>query len=202
MPAEPVMTARKATTERQTKETQLRVEIDLDGAGRFEGDVGVPFLEHMLDLLARHGLIDLTVQGSGDTHIDPHHTVEDLGIVLGQALSQALGDKRGITRFGQATIPMEETLARCVLDVCGRPFIHYEADIEAERIGAYEVETTEDFFRALAMNAGLTVHLELLYGRNAHHGIEAMFKAFARALRQAVAIDPREGDVPSTKGVL
>ena len=194
---------RRAQIERKTKETQLRVEIDLDGQGRFEGHVGVPFLEHMLDLLARHARLDLAVSGQGDTQIDPHHTVEDLGIVLGQALAKALGDKRGIVRFGSAAVPMEESLARCALDICGRPYLHYCADIPKERIGEYETELTEDFFRALANNAGLTLHLELLYGKNSHHVVEALFKAFARALRQAATLDPAGStDIPSTKGVL
>jgi imidazoleglycerol-phosphate dehydratase len=193
---------RTAAVERATKETQLKVRLNLDGTGVFSGKVGVPFLEHMLDLLARHGMMDLTIEGQGDTHIDPHHTVEDLGIVLGQALSQALGDKRGIGRMGYAYVPMEETLARAVLDVCGRPYLHFSAGIPSERIGDYESELTEDFFRAVAMNAGLTLHLELLYGKNSHHIVEALFKAFARALRQAVARDEREQGVPSTKGVL
>ncbi len=193
---------RTAAVERATKETQLKVSLNLDGAGVFSGKIGVPFLEHMLDLLARHGMMDLTIEGQGDTHIDPHHTVEDLGIVLGQALSQALGDKRGIGRMGYAYVPMEETLARAVLDVCGRPYLHFTAGIPAERIGDYESELTEDFFRAVAMNAGLTLHLELLYGKNSHHIVEALFKAFARALRQAVTRDEREQGVPSTKGML
>lgn len=196
------MTARQTTVERKTKETQLTLEIALDGTGQFKGKIGVPFLEHMLDLLARHGLLDLKITGTGDTHVDPHHTVEDLGIVLGKGIAQALGDKAGIARFGSAYVPMEETLARCVVDVCGRPFLYYKADIEKERIGDYEVELTEDFFRSVAMNAGLTLHVELLYGKNSHHAIEAMFKAFARALRQAIERDPRVRGVPSTKGVL
>ncbi|HNY27204.1 MAG TPA: imidazoleglycerol-phosphate dehydratase HisB [Candidatus Sumerlaeota bacterium] len=193
---------RVAAVERVTKETQLKVRLNLDGKGVFSGRIGVPFLEHMLDLLARHGMMDLAIEGQGDTHIDPHHTVEDLGIVLGQALAQALSDKRGIGRMGYAYVPMEETLARAVLDVCGRPYLQFNAEIPAERIGDYESELTEDFFRAVAMNAGLTLHLELLYGKNSHHIVEALFKAFARALRQAVARDAREQGVPSTKGVL
>lgn len=196
------MSERKASVERNTKETQLRVSVDFDGAGKFEGKVGVPFLEHMLDLLARHGKIDIVIGGQGDTQIDPHHTVEDLGIVLGQAFDKALGDKRGITRFGAACIPMEETLARCVVDVCGRPYLYYQVEMVKERIGDYDAELTEDFFRAVAMNAGLTLHLELLYGKNSHHVVEALFKAFARAMRQAVSIDPTTQGIPSTKGVL
>lgn len=196
------MTPRIAMIARDTKETQLRVSVNLDGTGTFSGSVGVPFLEHMLDLLARHGMMDIAIGGSGDTHVDPHHTVEDLGIVLGQAIAEALGDKKGIARFGAACIPMEESLARVVVDICGRAFLHYRAEIDKERIGEFEVELTEDFFRSLSANAGLTLHIEVLYGKNSHHMVEAMFKAFARAMRQAVAFDPRQSGVPSTKGVL
>ncbi|MFP4580838.1 MAG: imidazoleglycerol-phosphate dehydratase HisB [Candidatus Sumerlaeia bacterium] len=197
------MKERTSKIERETKETQLTVEINLDGKGSYAGEIGVPFLEHMLDLLARHGAMDITVSGKGDTHIDPHHTVEDLGIVLGQALEKALGDKKGINRFGYFYMPMEETLVRVALDVCSRPYLHYNVETSKERVGDYEVELTEDFFRALAMNAGLTLHIELLYGKNAHHIIEAIFKAFARALRQAVEYDPRNANqVISTKGKL
>lgn len=196
------MSNRTATITRKTKETQLEITLDLDGQGDYEGSIGVPFLEHMLDLLARHGMIDLKISGQGDTQIDPHHTVEDIGIVLGQALAEALGDKRGITRFGSSTMPMEETLVRVVLDVCGRPFLHYQAEVQKERIGDFEVELAEDFFRSVAMNAGLTLHIELLHGKNSHHVIEAIFKAFARALRTAISIDERQSGVPSTKGIL
>jgi imidazoleglycerol-phosphate dehydratase len=196
------MSNRTATIKRHTKETQLEVSLDLDGQGKFQGSIGVPFLEHMLDLLARHGMMDISISGKGDLEIDPHHTVEDLGIVLGQALGEALGDKHGITRFGSTAMPMEETLVRVVLDVCGRPYLHYNAEIEKERVGDFEVELTEDFFRSVAMNAGLTLHIELLYGGNAHHIIEAIFKAFARALRTAIAPDERQSGVPSTKGLL
>lgn len=196
------MAKRTASKKRNTKETQLQVKVDLDGKGDFSGQVGVPFLEHMLDLFARHGMVDLMVNGQGDTNIDPHHTVEDLGIVLGQALAEAVGDKKGMQRFGMSYVPMEEALARCVLDFCGRPYLHYAVSLEKERIGDYEAELTEDFFRALAMHAGLTLHLELLYGKNSHHIVEALFKACARALRQAVAPDERNTGVMSTKGVL
>jgi imidazoleglycerol-phosphate dehydratase len=196
------MTARKVTVERNTNETQFKLEINLDGTGKYEGKVGVPFLEHMLDLVARHGVFDLKIVGQGDTHIDPHHTVEDLGILLGKAIAQAVGDKQGITRFGSAAVPMDEAMARCALDISGRPYLRYQAAIEKERIGDYEVELTRDFFRAIALNAGITLHIELLYGTNSHHCMEAIFKVFARALRQAVAIDPRVQGVPSTKGVL
>jgi imidazoleglycerol-phosphate dehydratase len=197
------MPPRKAHIERATKETNLRLELNLDGDGKFSGHIGIGFLEHMFDLLARHAHIDLAIEAAGDLHVDPHHTIEDLGIVLGQALAQALGDKRGITRFGEAAIPMEETLARCAVDLCGRPYLHYNVPLAKERVGDFETELTEDFFRALAMNAALTLHLELVYGKNSHHIVEALFKAFARALRQAIALDPRAGgDIPSTKGVL
>ncbi|HBF35544.1 TPA: imidazoleglycerol-phosphate dehydratase HisB [Candidatus Sumerlaeota bacterium] len=194
--------SRTATIKRETKETQLTVEINLDGEGVFQGGVGVPFFEHMLDLLAKHGLLDLKITGKGDTHIDPHHTVEDTGIVLGKALAEALGDKKGITRYGTAYIPMDETLARCTMDICARPYLHFDVAVANERIGDFDSELTEEFFRAVAMNAGITLHLELLYGKNSHHVVEALFKAFARALRQAVSNDPRMTGVPSTKGAL
>jgi imidazoleglycerol-phosphate dehydratase len=193
---------RIATIERRTKETDLAVTLNLDGQGTFEGSVGIGFVDHMLDLFARHGLFDLKVQGRGDLHIDPHHTVEDLGITLGQALLKAAGDKAGMKRFGQAAVPMEESLAECVLDFCGRPFLEFRAEVPRGRLGDYDTELTEDFFRAVAMNAGLTLHLIVPYGRNAHHIVEALFKALARALAQSVSIDPRIEGVMSTKGKL
>lgn len=196
------MTDRTAAVRRETKETQIAVEINLDGTGVFQGSVGVPFFEHMLDLLAKHSLTDLKIAGKGDIEIDAHHTVEDTGIVLGKALAAALGDKTGITRYGSALLPMDETLARCALDLCGRPYLHFQAETTAERAGSFDAELAEEFFRALAMNAGITLHLELLYGKNTHHVVEALFKAFARALRQAAALDPRVTGVPSTKGAL
>ncbi|OPZ09603.1 MAG: Imidazoleglycerol-phosphate dehydratase [candidate division BRC1 bacterium ADurb.BinA364] len=157
----------------------------------------------MLHLLARHSMIDLEIEAKGDLEVDSHHTVEDCGICFGQALGKALGDKKGIRRYGEARLPMEEALAEAALDFCGRPYLVFEAPLERETIGNYDVEMTEDFFRALCNNAGLTLHLRVPYGRNAHHVIEALFKAFARALRQAVEIDPRQGgQAPSTKGVL
>lgn len=199
----PAMSERQGEIERNTKETQLRVRVDLDGSGDFTGAVGVPFLEHMLDLLARHGGMDIAIEGKGDLEIDAHHTVEDLGICLGQAVAQALNEKRGIERFGYAAIPMEETLTRCALDICGRPFLHYACEIEKEMLGKnFDVELAEDFFRAVAMNAGLTVHLELLYGKNSHHIVESLFKSFARAMRQALARRAGDDSVPSTKGAL
>jgi imidazoleglycerol-phosphate dehydratase len=198
MPPKP----RKAEVHRKTKETDIHLTLGLDGSGRFEGSVGIGFVDHMLDLFARHGLFDLTVKGRGDLHVDPHHTVEDLGLVLGQALLEAVGDKAGIGRFGAAAVPMEETMARCVLDFCGRPHLVFRGDVPRSRLGEFDTELVEDFFRAVATQAGLTLHLHVEYGRNAHHIVEALFKAFARALAQSVALDPRIKGVPSTKGRL
>lgn len=196
------MTPRTATIQRKTKETDLSVTLNLDGSGAFKGTVGIGFMDHMLDLLARHGLLDLEVGGKGDLHIDPHHTVEDLGITIGQALVKAAGDKAGMRRFGRGAVPMEETLAECVLDFCGRPHLEFRAEVPATKLGEFDTELAEDFFRAVAMNAGLTLHLSVPYGRNAHHIIEALFKAFARALAESVSIDPRIKGVLSTKGAL
>lgn len=193
---------RTAAIHRQTKETDITVQINLDGQGTFTGTVGVGFMDHMLDLLARHGRFDLEVQGQGDLQIDAHHLVEDLGITLGQALAKAAGDKVGMNRFGQAAVPMEETLAECVLDFCGRPHLEFHVELPQGKVGEFDTELAEDFFRALAMNAGLTLHLKLAYGRNAHHILEALFKATARALAQAVRIDPGISGVLSTKGKL
>jgi len=194
---------RVGQTERKTKETEIKVSVNLDGEGRFEGSVGIPFFEHMLDHLARHGHLNLKVEGQGDLQVDSHHTVEDVGICLGQALAQALDDKSGIARYGEARVPMEEALAEASLDVCSRPFLRFEAELRRERLGNYDVEVTEDFFRALCANAGLTLHIRVPYGRNAHHVVEGIFKAFARALGEAVRIDPRRGgQTPSTKGAL
>lgn len=195
--------ARTANLERVTNETQLKLELDLDGDGSFAGSVGVPFLEHMLDLLARHGGLSLTVSGEGDTEIDAHHTTEDVGIVLGQAITEALGDKKGITRYGHAYVPMDESLARAVIDLSGRPAFVWNVDFAAtQRVGDFDVELAQEFWNAVAMNACCNLHVELLYGQNAHHKIEAIFKACARALRAACAPDPRSKGVPSTKGAL
>ncbi|HOE95734.1 MAG TPA: imidazoleglycerol-phosphate dehydratase HisB [Candidatus Sumerlaeota bacterium] len=193
---------RIADIERKTNETDIRIKLNLDGKGTFQGTVGIGFVDHMLELFARHGRLDLEVAGKGDLHIDQHHLVEDLGITLGQALARAAGDKRGIARFGQAAVPMEETLVDCVLDFCGRPFLAFNVEIGPAKVGDFDTELTEDFFRALAMHAGLTLHLNLKYGRNAHHVIEALFKATARALALAVRIDPGVDGVLSTKGKL
>lgn len=194
--------ARKSKIHRKTRETDLTVELTLDGSGRFKGSVGIGFLDHMLELFARHGHFDLTVGGKGDLHIDPHHTVEDLGLTLGEALLAAAGTKDGMARFGRSAVPMEETLAECVLDFCGRPYLVLNAEIPITKLGEFDTELVEDFFRAVAMKAGLTLHLNVPYGRNVHHIVEALFKAFARALAESVAIDSRVKGVLSTKGKL
>jgi imidazoleglycerol-phosphate dehydratase len=195
-------TPRAASVERSTKETQIRLALVLDGSGKAEISTGVGFFDHMLDLLARHARIDLTVTANGDLETGAHHTTEDVGIVLGQALDRALGDRRGIARYGDAMVPMDEALGACAIDVSGRPYCSFEADLPATTIAGFETELTEEFFRAVANNAKLTVHLRALEGSNAHHKIEACFKAFARALREAVSIDESEPGIPSTKGVL
>ncbi len=188
---------------RKTRETEIELSIDLDGSGRADIDTGIGFLDHMLDQIARHGLMDLSVRARGDLHIDAHHTTEDVGIVLGQALREALGDKRGIVRYGHAYVPLDEALTRVVIDVSGRPWLVWKVDFPTEKIGTFDTELVHEFFYALAINAGLTLHVETLYGRNSHHIAETCFKAFARALRMAVSHDPRLGDtVPSTKGAL
>jgi imidazoleglycerol-phosphate dehydratase len=193
---------RTAQISRKTNETKIDLKVDLDGTGRGAARTGVGFFDHMLDLLSRHSLIDLDVKAEGDLHVDQHHTVEDVGIVLGQALDEALGDRSGITRYGNFAVPMDEALGVCALDISGRPFCSFEAELPPVAIAGFDTELTEEFFRALATNAKITLHLRTQYGSNAHHMIEACFKAFARALRQAVAIDPTESGVPSTKGTL
>ena len=196
------MSKRTATIERKTGETDVQLTLTLDGTGKGTRHTGVGFLDHMLDLLARHGHIDLDVNVSGDLHTGAHHTAEDTAIVLGQALDAALGERVGIARYGSATAPMDEARASCAIDVSGRPFTLFQAELPPGATGGFEHELTEEFFRALANAAKLTVHLRVETGSNAHHMIEAAFKAFARALRQAVAIDPTEPGVPSTKGTL
>jgi imidazoleglycerol-phosphate dehydratase len=196
------MAERKATIERRTGETDVRLTLALDGCGRGERDTGVGFLDHMLDLLARHGRLDLDVKVSGDLETGAHHTAEDTAIVLGQALDGALGDRAGIVRYGAATAPMDEARASCAIDISGRPFTVFAASLPPGATGGFEHELTEEFFRALANAAKLTLHLRVEAGSNAHHMIEAAFKAFALALRAAVAIDPSEAGVPSTKGTL
>jgi imidazoleglycerol-phosphate dehydratase len=196
--------ARTAQIDRQTGETDVHVSLGLDGDGDGSGEreTGVGFLDHMLDLLARHGRLDLTVTATGDLQTGAHHTVEDVGICIGQALDQALGDRAGIVRYGQATIPMDESRASCAIDISGRGLLAFEASLPPGAIGNFDHELTEEFFRALASNAKLTLHLTVEAGTNAHHVIEASFKALARALRVAVALDPTEPGVPSTKGTL
>jgi imidazoleglycerol-phosphate dehydratase len=194
--------SRSAEIQRTTGETDIRLTLALDGTGAGTRATGVGFLDHMLDLLARHGRIDLDVSADGDLDTGAHHTVEDVGICLGQALDRALGDRAGIHRYGTATIPMDEARATCALDISGRAFCALEADLPAGAIGNFDHELTEEFFRAVASNAKLTLHLKVEAGTNVHHMIEALFKAFARALRAAAAIDPTESGVPSTKGTL
>jgi imidazoleglycerol-phosphate dehydratase len=194
--------ARTATIERKTGETDVKLTLTLEGTGAGTRETGVGFLDHMLDLLARHGHIDLDVRVTGDLQTGAHHTAEDTAIVLGQALDKALGNRAGITRYGTATVPMDEARATCTIDISGRPFTLFEADLPPGGTGGFEHELTEEFFRALANAAKLTLHLQVQAGTNAHHMIEAAFKSFARALREAVAIDPGESGVPSTKGTL
>ncbi len=196
------MSSRAAEIDRTTAETDVHVSLALDGEGAGERKTGVGFLDHMLDLLARHGRLDLTVRAAGDLQTGAHHTVEDVGICIGQALDQALGDRAGISRYGHATVPMDESRAACAIDISGRGFCAFEADLPSGAIGNFDHELTEEFFRALATNAKLTLHLTIETGTNAHHEIEAAFKALARALRAAVALDPTERGVPSTKGTL
>jgi imidazoleglycerol-phosphate dehydratase len=197
------MTPRRAEIARVTAETDIRVALDLDGSGKSEIATGVGFLDHMLTALSRHALIDLTVAAKGDLHIDDHHTTEDVGIVIGQAIRAALGDKRGIRRYGAALIPMDEALAEAALDISGRPFLAWQVAFQRPKIGTFDTELVEEFFRAFAFNAGLTLHVTLKAGTNAHHVAEACFKALARALRMAVEPDPRSaGAIPSTKGSL
>ena len=192
---------RKISLERNTAETKISLSIDLDGTGKYQVDTGCGFLNHMLELFARHGRFDLTLKCDGDTQVDYHHTTEDIGIAMGQAILEALGDKKGIRRVGSCFMPMDESLSFCALDISGRPYLEYEAELPAPMCGDYASELCEEFFRAVAVAAGLTLHLKTT-GRNTHHMIEAMYKAFARALRDAASIDPRVKGVPSTKGVL
>jgi imidazoleglycerol-phosphate dehydratase len=193
--------ARAANIDRKTKETEISVAVDLDG-GEVEVATGVGFFDHMLELLGRHGRLGLRVSASGDLDTGAHHTVEDVGIAIGQAIDEALGDRAGIGRYGYIAVPMDEALAMCAIDVSGRPLCVYHADLPPTSIAGFDADLTEEFFRAVATNAKLTVHIGTRYGSNTHHLIEACFKAFARALRQAVAIDPGEAGVPSTKGTL
>ena len=200
---EEIEAMREAVISRKTNETEIIVKIGLDGSGATEIATGIGFFDHMLDQLGRHSLADISIRAEGDLHIDHHHTVEDTGIALGQAVRQALGDRRGINRYGQAYLPMDETLSRASIDVSGRPFLVFRTDFRNGKIGEFDSQLVREFFQAFAMNAGITLHIETLYGLNDHHIAESCFKAVARALRAAVAIDSRQSNtVPSTKGVL
>jgi imidazoleglycerol-phosphate dehydratase len=195
--------ARSATVARRTKETEIVASVDLEGTGAYEVATGVGFLDHMIEQLARHSLIDIALKAKGDLHIDQHHTTEDAGIVLGQAVSKALGDKKGIARYGFAYLPMDETLTRVALDVSGRPYLVWKVNFTRSKIGDMDTELFREWFQAFAQHAGITLHVETLYGENSHHIAETCYKALARALRQAIAIDDRQsGRVPSTKGQL
>ncbi len=195
------MAERTATVKRQTLETNIEVAVNLDGTGRAHFDTGVAFLDHMLDQVARHGMIDLDVRAQGDRHIDDHHTVEDIGITLGQAFAKALGDKKGIRRYGHAYVPLDEALSRVVVDFSGRPGLEFHVDFQRSAIGAFDVDLFHEFFQGFVNHAQLTLHVDSLRGRNAHHIAETVFKAFGRALRMAVEADPRmTGVIPSTKG--
>jgi imidazoleglycerol-phosphate dehydratase len=194
---------RNGAVARQTKETSIEASLDLDGTGAADISTGVGFFDHMLDQLARHSLIDMRIRAEGDRHIDDHHTVEDVGIALGQAFARALGDKKGLTRYADCLLPMDETLTRVAVDVSGRPFLVFRTEFPTERIGTFDAQLVREFFQAFAGNAGLTLHIETLYGVNSHHIAESCFKGVARALKTAVAIDPRQAErVPSTKGAL
>ncbi len=194
---------RTASVERKTNETEISVELNLDGNGIYDVETGIGFLDHMLEQLSRHSLMDLKVRTKGDLHIDGHHTTEDTGIVIGTAIKKALGDLKGITRYATVHIPMDETLSRAAMDISGRPFLVWNVDFPREKIGDMDTELFEEFFRAFAFGAGMTLHVENIYGTNSHHIIESCFKATARALRGATTIDPRKADaVPSTKGTL
>ena len=197
------MGTRLVQVERKTLETQISVSLDIDGTGNARLQTGIPFLEHMLDQVARHGMLDLHVQASGDLQIDAHHTVEDVGIVLGQAVSRALGDKQGITRYGYAYVPLDEALSRVVVDFSGRPGLEYNVTLTRPRVGDFDVDLVYEFFQGFVNHALVTLHIDVIRGRNAHHIIETIFKAFGRALRMALSADPRAaGTMPSTKGVL
>ncbi len=194
---------RQATIDRKTKETEIKATIDLDGTGAYDVKTGVGFLDHMLEQLARHSLIDITLHAKGDLHIDSHHTTEDAGIVLGQAIAKALGDKQGITRYASVHLPMDETLTRVAIDVSGRPYLVWKVEFTRPKLGEMDTELFREWFQAFAQNAGITLHIETLYGENNHHIAETCYKGLARALRAAISLDPRQaGRVPSTKGSL
>lgn len=194
---------RTATITRKTAETDISVTVDLDGTGQYDNQTGVGFFDHMLDQLARHSLIDMTIRATGDLHIDDHHTVEDTGIALGQALTQAMGDKTGIRRYGACLLPMDDALVRCALDLSARPFLIWNVDLPTAKIGRFDTELVREFFQAMSTHGGITLHVDMLHGINSHHIAEAAFKAVARSLRDALEVDPRKADaIPSTKGAL
>ncbi|WP_121064243.1 imidazoleglycerol-phosphate dehydratase HisB [Chachezhania antarctica] len=194
---------RTAQITRKTSETDIEITLDLDGTGTYDNATGVGFFDHMLDQLARHAMLNLTIRATGDLHIDDHHTVEDTGIALGQALTQALGDKRGITRYGSCLLPMDDALVRCALDLSGRPYLVWNVDMPTQKIGTFDTELVREFFQAFSTHGGITLHVDALHGLNSHHIAEAAFKSVARALRDALEADPRAaGAVPSTKGAL
>jgi len=193
---------RKAEVGRKTKETEIALKLDLDGSGRYQIDTGISFFDHMLSLLAHHCGVDLSVKAKGDLHVDHHHTVEDVGICLGEAIRKALGEPKGINRYGMAMTPMDETLVSVALDLSMRPTLVYHAKLRKARIGSFEVELVEEFFQALVNHGRITLHINLLYGRNSHHMVEAIFKGVGRALRSALSLDPRSSQVPSSKGIL
>ena len=197
------MTDRQASVERNTLETKIKVQVNLDGTGICKLDTGVPFLEHMLEQVSRHGLIDLIIEAEGDLHIDAHHTVEDIGITIGQAINKAMGDKKGIVRYGHAYVPLDEALSRVVIDFSGRPGLEYRVDYPRASIGGFETDLLHEFFQGFVNHAGVTLHIDSISGNNSHHISETIFKAFGRAVRMALALDPRmEGVMPSTKGAL
>lgn len=194
--------SRKAEVVRKTGETEIKIALELDGSGQFSGSSGLPFFDHMLHLWAKHGCLDLQLEAQGDLEVDGHHTVEDIGIVLGQTLAKALGDKQGIQRYGHIILPMDEVLVLLALDISGRPYLNFQVDLPLVQLGTFDSQLVEEFLRAFCVHAGLTLHVQLLHGKNIHHIIEGIFKALGRALRQAVELDPRVKGVPSTKGLI
>ncbi len=193
---------RRAFVERKSSETDIRVELNIDGSGKYEISTSIPFFDHMLSLMAKHALFDLFIHAKGDVDVDYHHTVEDVGICLGEALKKAVGDKRGINRYGEATVPMDETLAQSVVDLSGRPYLVYNVDVRRKRSGKFDMELIETFLQAFCVHGGVTIHINLIYGRNMHHIAEAIFKSLGRAIKEATREDERLTDVPSTKGFL
>lgn len=193
---------RKSEIERNTSETSIKISLDLDGTGKYNINTGIGFFDHMLNLTCKHGLLDLDIQAKGDLEVDSHHTIEDIGIVLGKCIEKAIGDKKGIKRYGTSFLPMDETLALASLDISGRPFLVFDGEFTCDKLGGFNVEMVEEFFRAVAFNAGITLHLKIMYGKNNHHMVEALFKAFGRAFCEAVSKDSKIKGVMSTKGVL